>query len=235
MAVANLVSRITGFLRQIVLVGVLGVGVLNDAYTVSNTLPNIVYELLFGGVLTSVDGPAARAGPEGGRRRRRDLHPAPDHAHRRRAPVRHRARGARRPLLTRLYLGGQSATANPELATALAYLLLPQILFYGLGALLGAILNTRGSFGAFAVGARAQQRRRARRPRGLRADAGGDQPRPGAHGRAEAAGAGHRHHARHRRAGARAPARPAPHRLRLPPALGMGPAPLRRGRARSPG
>ena len=54
------------------------------------------------------------------------------------------------PLLTRLYLGGQSATANPELATALAYLLLPQILFYGLGALLGAILNTRGSFGAFA-------------------------------------------------------------------------------------
>ena len=54
------------------------------------------------------------------------------------------------PLLTRLYLGGQSATANPELATALAYLLLPQIFFYGLGALLGAILNTRGSFGAFA-------------------------------------------------------------------------------------
>ena len=34
MAVANLVSRITGFLRQVVLVGVLGVGVLNDAYTV---------------------------------------------------------------------------------------------------------------------------------------------------------------------------------------------------------
>ena len=40
------------------------------------------------------------------------------------------------------------------------------------------------------LGTRAQQRRRARRARGLRADARRDQPRPGAHGRAEAAGAG---------------------------------------------
>ena len=51
----------------------------------------------------------------------------------------------------RLYLGGQTTTtANPELATALAYLLLPQIFFYGVGALLGAVLNSRGRFGAFA-------------------------------------------------------------------------------------
>jgi len=54
MAVASLVSRITGFLRQLALVGVLGLGVVNDSYTVANTLPNIVYELLLGGVLTSV-------------------------------------------------------------------------------------------------------------------------------------------------------------------------------------
>ncbi|MGH3587277.1 MAG: murein biosynthesis integral membrane protein MurJ, partial [Pseudonocardia sp.] len=54
------------------------------------------------------------------------------------------------PLLTRLYLGGQTTgTADPQLATTLAYMLLPQIFFYGLGALLGAILNSRGSFGAF--------------------------------------------------------------------------------------
>ena len=51
---ASLVSRITGFLRQIALVTVLGLGVVNDSYTVSNTLPLIVYELLLGGVLTSV-------------------------------------------------------------------------------------------------------------------------------------------------------------------------------------
>ncbi len=150
MAVANLVSRITGFLRQVVLVGVLGVGVLNDAYTVSNTLPNIVYELLFGGVLTSVMVPllvrAQKEDADGGETYIRRLITL--------AGVALLAGTAlavlSAPLLTRLYLGGQSATANPELATALAYLLLPQILFYGLGALLGAILNTRGSFGAFA-------------------------------------------------------------------------------------
>ena len=54
MAVASLVSRVTGFLRQLALVSVLGLGVVNDSYTVANTLPNIVYELLLGGVLTSV-------------------------------------------------------------------------------------------------------------------------------------------------------------------------------------
>ena len=38
--------------------------------------------------------------------------------------------------------------ADPLLATTLAYMLLPQIFFYGLGALLGAVLNSRGAFGA---------------------------------------------------------------------------------------
>ena len=54
MAVATLVSRVTGLLRTMVLAAALGVGLVNDAYTTVNTLPNIVYELLLGGVLTSV-------------------------------------------------------------------------------------------------------------------------------------------------------------------------------------
>ncbi len=54
MAVATLVSRITGLLRTMVLAAALGVGLVNDAYNTANTLPNIVYELLLGGVLTSV-------------------------------------------------------------------------------------------------------------------------------------------------------------------------------------
>ena len=54
------------------------------------------------------------------------------------------------PLLTRLYLGDGAGPANPQLATAFAWLLLPQIFFYGVGALLGAMLNTRGVFGPFA-------------------------------------------------------------------------------------
>ena len=69
MAVATLVSRMTGFLSKVVLLSVLGVGVVNDAYTLSNTLPNIVFELLIGGVLTSVAIPLlsrARSDPDGG-------------------------------------------------------------------------------------------------------------------------------------------------------------------------
>ena len=54
MAVATLVSRITGLVRTMVLAAALGVGLVNDAYNSANTLPNIVYELLIGGVLTSV-------------------------------------------------------------------------------------------------------------------------------------------------------------------------------------
>ena len=55
------------------------------------------------------------------------------------------------PWLTRLYLGsGTDGPADPQLATVLAYLLLPQIFFYGISALLGAMLNSRGAFGAFA-------------------------------------------------------------------------------------
>ena len=48
------------------------------------------------------------------------------------------------PLLTYLNLG--DGQVNRELSTALAYLLLPEILFYGLSALFIAFLNLRGYF-----------------------------------------------------------------------------------------
>ena len=54
MAVGTVASRATGFLRTAVLVAVLGVEGVGAAYNVANTTPNIVYELLLGGVLTSV-------------------------------------------------------------------------------------------------------------------------------------------------------------------------------------
>jgi putative peptidoglycan lipid II flippase len=151
MAVANLASRLTGFLRQVVLFSVLGATVLNDSYTVSNTLPNIVYELLLGGVLTSVMIPllvrAQSEDADGGEAYTRRLLTLTGVA----LLVATALAMLAAPLLTRLYLGGQTTTtANPELATVLAYLLLPQIFFYGVGALLGAVLNSRGGFGAFA-------------------------------------------------------------------------------------
>ena len=150
MAVASLVSRVTGFVRQLALVTVLGLGVVNDSYTVANTLPNIVYELLLGGVLTSVMVPllvrAQTEDADGGEAYTRRLLTIAGAA----LALATLAAMAAAPLLTRLYLGDGDGPANPQLATAFAWLLLPQIFFYGLGALLGALLNTRGVFGPFA-------------------------------------------------------------------------------------
>lgn len=151
MAVASLVSRITGFLRQIVLVAVLTVGMVTDSYTVSNTLPIIVYELLIGGVLSSVMVPllvrAQHEDPDGGEAFTRRLLTMAGLA----LLLATALAMLSAPLLTQLYLGsGESGKADPQLATVLAYMLLPQIFFYGVGALLGAILNSRGAFGAFA-------------------------------------------------------------------------------------
>ena len=150
MALASMVSRLTGFVRQIALAGALGFAVVNDSYTVANTLPNIVYELLLGGVLSSVMVPvlvrAQTEDADGGEAFTQKLLTMATAV----------LVGATAlamvtaPLLTALYLGDGHTKASPALTTALAVLLLPEIIFYGLGALFGAILNTRGVFGPFA-------------------------------------------------------------------------------------
>ena len=54
MAVATVVSRVTGLVARLLLAAALGFGVLNDSYNIANTMPNVIYELILGGVLTSV-------------------------------------------------------------------------------------------------------------------------------------------------------------------------------------
>jgi len=146
MAVATLVSRATGFLAKVVILAFLGFGVVNDAYTIANTLPNIIFELLIGGVLTSVAIPLlsrARADPDGGEGYTQRLMTM--------AFVGLLAATglavAAAPLLTRVYLSGDGGVVDRGLATGLALLLLPQIFFYGIAALFGAILNTKEKFG----------------------------------------------------------------------------------------
>lgn len=146
MAVATLVSRITGLLRTMVLAAALGVGLVNDAYNTANTLPNIVYELLLGGVLTSVVVPLLvhaqerdRDGGVGYAQRLMTLATAG-------LVVVTGIAVLAAPLLTALY----GITDNPEqveLANWLARILLVEIVFYGIGALAQAILNSRGVFG----------------------------------------------------------------------------------------
>ncbi len=150
-ALGSLVSRATGFVRQLALVAVLGLGVVNDSYTIANTLPLIIYELLLGGVLTSVMIPllirAQVDDPDGGEAYTQRLLTFATVV----LVLATALAMLAAPLLTRLYLGGDgNGNANPELATAFALLLLPEIVFFGLGALFGAILNSRGVFRPYA-------------------------------------------------------------------------------------
>ena len=149
LAVATLASRATGFVSKVILLGVLGVGVVNDAYTVANTLPNIIFELLIGGVLTSVAIPLlsrARTDPDGGDGYTQRLMTMAIVG----LLVATALAIAAAPLLIKLYLSGNRATSDPQLATQLSYLLLPQIFFYGMAALFGAILNAKERFAAAA-------------------------------------------------------------------------------------
>jgi putative peptidoglycan lipid II flippase len=56
MTVGTTLSRLTGFLRLTAMTATLGVTVsaLGSVYTVANLTPNIIYELILGGILTSV-------------------------------------------------------------------------------------------------------------------------------------------------------------------------------------
>src|SRR5205814_1792233 len=53
MALGTIASRGTGFLRTLIIGVAIGT-VVGDAYDAANTIPNIIYELLLGGVLNNV-------------------------------------------------------------------------------------------------------------------------------------------------------------------------------------
>ena len=53
MGIATAVSRASGFARTVALAAVLGVTTVGDAYNTANTVPNMVFTLVVGGVLTS--------------------------------------------------------------------------------------------------------------------------------------------------------------------------------------
>ncbi|MEB3370730.1 murein biosynthesis integral membrane protein MurJ [Saccharopolyspora mangrovi] len=145
MAIATLISRITGFFWKLLLAFAVGFGVINDSFNVSNTLPNSIFELLIGGVLTSVVVPvlvrSQKADADGGQRFVQQMMTL--------AVV---VLGIGTviavlcaPILTWIFVT-ESDNSNTELVNVLAYLLLPQIFFYGLSALAGAILQSKQIF-----------------------------------------------------------------------------------------
>ncbi len=144
MAIATLISRVTGFVKILLMAAVLGPATAS-AFQVSNTLPNLISELVLGAVLTAIVIPvlvrAEREDADGGTAFVRRLLTAALTIF----TVAMVASVAAAPWLTRLMLTSHAKVDVP-LATALAYLLLPQILFYGAAGLFTAILNTRKVF-----------------------------------------------------------------------------------------
>ncbi|MGD0064256.1 MAG: murein biosynthesis integral membrane protein MurJ, partial [Streptosporangiaceae bacterium] len=147
MAVGTLVSRGTGFLRTIVLLAAVGVTALGNAYNNANTLPNTVYYLMLGGIFTSVVVPllvrAAKRDPDRGEAYAQRMFTLGAIAL---LVVTVLATAAAGPLVE-LYAHNIHG-AEHRLMVEWAYFFIPQIFFYGMSSLIGAILNTRGRFAA---------------------------------------------------------------------------------------
>jgi putative peptidoglycan lipid II flippase len=147
MAVGTLVSRGTGFLRTLVLVYATGTSFLGNAYLNANTLPNTVYYLMLGGIFTSVVVPllvrAARRDPDRGEAYTQRLFTLGTLAL---LTVTVVATLLAAPLVT-LYAPTIHGSEH-NLMVVWAYFFIPQIFFYGMSSLIGAVLNTRGRFAA---------------------------------------------------------------------------------------
>ena len=150
MASGTLVSRVLGMIRASLQVAAISAtGDAANVWSTANTLPNIIYLLLAGGVINAVLVPQITKS------------------------LRHADGGkaytdrlltlamtllvivtvvfvAAAPLVYRMYDSQASSGSDRlQLGTTFALICLPQILFYGLYALFGQVLNARGRFGWF--------------------------------------------------------------------------------------
>lgn len=151
MAAGTTVSRLSGYVRSVLLVAALGALLHGDLFTIANTVPNMLYILLAGGVFNAVLVPqlvrSMKNDEDGGE-----------------------AYTNRVITLAALFLGAvtvllvvlapqvmsvllDSRFSQPELAEQrqsvidLARYCLPQVFFYGMFVLVGQVLNARERFG----------------------------------------------------------------------------------------
>ncbi|MFF9085670.1 murein biosynthesis integral membrane protein MurJ [Streptomyces sp. NPDC014991] len=149
MAAGTVVSRLTGFVRTLVMAAAIGVGTLGDSYQVANVLPTMIYVLAGGGALNSVFIPqlvrAMKEDDDGGE-----------------------AYANRLMTLVMVLLGAVTTLCvlgapylvhmlSPDIASdpkrmavtvAFARYCLPTMFFMGVHVVMGQILNARGRFGA---------------------------------------------------------------------------------------
>ena len=148
MAIGTILSRLTGFVRALLAVAVLGTALLADTYNVANTMPNILYNLLVGGALTAIFVPQlirSFSDEDGG------------HGFASRLVT--TISGILfalvivgvlfAPALVRLYAPEFSTPGfetEQHIAIAFTRYCLPQIFFLGLFTMLGQVANAKGSF-----------------------------------------------------------------------------------------
>lgn len=148
----NLVSRLTGFVRVLATASVLGIAVLGDTYQRTNQVSNVLFELLAGGMLFSVLVPSFVEDLRvGARRRAVDLAGA----------LATRGLAAMgvlvvigmllaRPISDLLTANADASTrdAQAELGAVLLLFVLPQLLFYVVGAVANGLLQADHRFAA---------------------------------------------------------------------------------------
>lgn len=158
-ALGTALSRATGYLRILALAYLMqtrgvadGATALSDSYVLANTLPNIVYDLLLGGILSATLVPLFT----------RYFEARDDQAISALVTTATVALGAvtlvatlAAPLVVRLYTlvsldAAVDADRYRSVATTFAYFFLPQIFFYGITAIATALLNARRRFFAAA-------------------------------------------------------------------------------------
>ncbi len=146
MAVGTIFSRITGLIRNLLLVAVLGTTLLGDTYNVANTMPNILYNLLLGGALTAVFVPQlvrAVRSEDGGSAFISRLLTATIFLLGSLVIV----SVLFAPLLVRVFATGYVGRPEFHLTVLFMRYCLPQIFFMGLFALLSQIANAKEKFG----------------------------------------------------------------------------------------
>lgn len=153
LAAGTVVSRVLGFVRAAVLLTAIGGFAAGDAFAVGNQLPNNIYALIAGGVLSAVLVPQivrAAAHADGGQQYINRIVTLGIVVF---AAVTILATFLA-PVLVHIYAtssdNGRGLTPEAvALATAFAYWCLPQIFFYSLYSLLSEVLNARRIFGPF--------------------------------------------------------------------------------------
>ncbi|WP_242616426.1 murein biosynthesis integral membrane protein MurJ [Microterricola gilva] len=149
LASGTMVSRVLGFVKVIIFARIIGqFGQGADAFNIANQLPNQIYVIVAGGVLSAVLVPQIV---------RSSLHKDGGTGYINKLVtvalvilgITTLAATLCAPALTWLVVGNNLPPEQMSLAIAFAYWCLPQIFFYGLYTVLGEVLNARKSFGPF--------------------------------------------------------------------------------------